>query len=279
MASLLRAVAAYHPPAPPPPPIPPKPIVIQAPPAPPPPVNRTGEFVLLILVVVLGIGPVFALLSARRDLAAARDRHRSSIQESRQILDFIGDAARAIRNLSARLAADVPPKPVIELPPPAPEPFDTSGVQQTLTGTSREIAALNTTSVEIGHLTEGIRGISFRTNILSLNASIEAAHAGDRGAGFGIVATEVKDMAAMARESAEEIATRVAAIQLHVAKLNAAVESAARTLAAIPTELPSPPAAPVPVSPPSIAPEIAVKLSALANDLESYNRLVTPDIR
>jgi hypothetical protein len=229
--------------------------------------------------VVLGMGPVFALLSARRDLAAARDRHRSSIQESRQILDFIGDAARAIRNLSARLAADVPPKPVIELPPPAPEPFDTSGVQQTLTGTSREIAALNTTSVEIGHLTEGIRGISFRTNILSLNASIEAAHAGDRGAGFGIVATEVKDMAAMARESAEEIATRAAAIQLHVAKLNAAVESAARTLAAIPTELPPPSAAPVPVSPPSIAPEIAVKLSALANDLESYNRLVTPDIR
>ena len=52
---------------------------------------------------------------------------------------------------------------------------------------------------------KAIEGISFQTSLLSINASIEAAHAGDAGAGFDIVAKEVRELASKSKDETTKI--------------------------------------------------------------------------
>lgn len=65
---------------------------------------------------------------------------------------------------------------------------------------------INEVSTEISNIIRSIEDIAFQTNILALNASIEAARAGDAGKGFSVVANEVRNLAAKASESAGDTA-------------------------------------------------------------------------
>ena len=62
-------------------------------------------------------------------------------------------------------------------------------------------------------IVKAIEGISFQTSLLSINASIEAAHAGDAGAGFDIVAKEVKELAGRSKDEAAKIYTSLDELQ------------------------------------------------------------------
>ena len=62
---------------------------------------------------------------------------------------------------------------------------------------------IDQSSTKIGSIIKTIEDIAFQTNILALNASVEAAHAGDVGAGFSVVADEVRSLAAKSGEAAQ----------------------------------------------------------------------------
>ncbi|MEU4238559.1 methyl-accepting chemotaxis protein [Actinoplanes sp. NPDC026619] len=75
------------------------------------------------------------------------------------------------------------------------------------------ISQLGRSSAEIGEVIKLITSIAEQTNLLALNATIEAARAGEQGKGFAVVASEVKDLAQETAKATEDISRRVEAIQ------------------------------------------------------------------
>jgi methyl-accepting chemotaxis protein len=76
-----------------------------------------------------------------------------------------------------------------------------------------QIAKLGASSVEIGDVIKVITSIAEQTNLLALNATIEAARAGEAGKGFAVVADEVKQLAQQTARATGEIGQRIEAIQ------------------------------------------------------------------
>ncbi|GIF14738.1 methyl-accepting chemotaxis protein [Actinoplanes teichomyceticus] len=99
--------------------------------------------------------------------------------------------------------------------------------------TSATMNQLGESSTEIGNVVNTITAIAEQTNLLALNATIEAARAGEAGKGFAVVASEVKDLAQETARATEDISRRVQAIQADTAGAVGAIEEITRVIARI----------------------------------------------
>ena len=97
-------------------------------------------------------------------------------------------------------------------------------IREQIQETSKRIKRLGESSQEIGEITELISDITEQTNVLALNAAIQAASAGEAGRGFSVVAEEVQRLAERSADATRQIAALVKTIQTDTQDAVAAME-------------------------------------------------------
>ncbi|AYC34160.1 methyl-accepting chemotaxis protein [Pseudomonas cavernae] len=100
-----------------------------------------------------------------------------------------------------------------------------TGMRSEIANTAEVIRRLESDSGRIGKVLEVIRGIAEQTNLLALNAAIEAARAGEQGRGFAVVADEVRTLAQRTAESTAEIHQIIDTVQTGALNAVRAIEN------------------------------------------------------
>jgi twitching motility protein PilJ len=175
--------------------------------------------------------------AARQTQALSQHLAKSSSAQTRQIAaatESIGAMAGSIEEVSgnAERAADVA-RHSVDIAHKGGEAVrrtihGMNAIRETIQETSKRIKRLGESSQEIGNIVELINDLAEQTNILALNASIQASMAGEAGRGFAVVADEVQRLAERATNATKQIDALVRTIQ---ADTNGAVVSMERSTA------------------------------------------------
>lgn len=149
-----------------------------------------------IETAINGLTTSFAGIVERLDRSINESQRHSDEQSNGATADF----AAAERDLGAVVGA-------------------LRAIQQGRQALAQEIDFITSQTTELQKMADAVRTLALQTNMLSLNAAIEAAHAGDAGRGFAVVAKEVRELSAASRETGNRITERVDAINKSLAAI------------------------------------------------------------
>jgi methyl-accepting chemotaxis protein len=144
---------------------------------------------------------------------------QSAVQELSQVGQAISDYAHQAEDSAekASTSADISIKVMQQTI------ATISSSSEQIDDTALVIMQLNEDARKIGSVLDVINGIAEQTNLLALNAAIEAARAGEQGRGFAVVADEVRNLAAKTQHSTEEIQQMIANVQKGASNAVAAI--------------------------------------------------------
>ncbi|MEB3359898.1 MAG: methyl-accepting chemotaxis protein [Synechococcales bacterium] len=141
-----------------------------------------------------------AMNAAIRNIAISAEQAESAVQQ----------AARTVE------AGDIAMNQTVE---------GIQAIRETVAETAKKVKHLGESSQKISTVVELISAFAAQTNMLALNASIEASRAGEEGRGFAVVAEEVRGLARKSAEATEEIRKLIANIQVETNEVVAAMET------------------------------------------------------
>ena len=148
------------------------------------------------------------LTAAERQSQEIQDAGQSALDMARSMSEVSGNATQSAQVARQSLAAAEKGTQAVE-----DSIKGMNEIRNQMQETSKRIKRLGESSQEIGEIVELISDITEQTNVLALNAAIQAASAGDAGRGFTVVAEEVQRLAERSGEATKQIAAIVKTIQ------------------------------------------------------------------
>ncbi len=157
--------------------------------------------------------------AARRQTVEIEGTSAAVVSLAQSVQQVSGNAAESARVAEQSLAAAEKGQQAV-----ANAIASMNGLREQIQETSKRIKRLGESSQEIGEIVELISDITEQTNVLALNAAIQAASAGEAGRGFSVVAEEVQRLAERSADATKQIAAIVKTIQSDTHDTVAAME-------------------------------------------------------